>query len=88
MSSESDFNKSWLKNATITIYGLGLMGASLAMALRRAEIGNSILGIDRNPDTIQKGLDLNLIDVGTTIPKEVLPGSDLLILAVPVKEIC
>jgi len=88
MNKESDFQEQWLKNATITIYGLGLMGASLAMALRRAGIGKLIQAIDINPDSIQTGLDLGIIDYGSTTPGNFLPQSDLIILAMPVGAIC
>ncbi|MCF7802425.1 MAG: prephenate dehydrogenase [Candidatus Marinimicrobia bacterium] len=78
----------WFRTATITIYGLGLMGASLAMALRNAGMGNLIQAIDEDPRAIEKGLAQQVIDAGTTKPDELLPRSDLVILAVPVGAIC
>jgi prephenate dehydrogenase len=60
----------------VTIVGLGLMGASLGLALRRE--GWSVAGADRDPDVLRRALELGAID--STEAAE----ADLVVLAVPV----
>ena len=73
-----------LSEYRVTIVGLGLMGGSLAMALR-AHVGE-IRAVDRNAATLQWALEREVIDFGhSEIPREL--DSDLLILAVPIRTI-
>ncbi|MCW1970794.1 MAG: prephenate dehydrogenase [Anaerolineae bacterium] len=53
-----------MKNKALCIVGLGLMGASLAMALRERHGAtySPILGVARSPDTIRKALARNIVD--------------------------
>lgn len=74
-----------LADCSITIIGLGLMGGSLAGAMRNQ--CQTIIGVDKNPEAIKSALSFNFIDSGTT---EVLTGvknSDVVILATPVRVI-
>jgi prephenate dehydrogenase len=45
-----------------TIIGLGLIGGSMAIDLRKAGLVSEIFGIDINPQHTEKGLLLRLID--------------------------
>src|SRR6185295_5747041 len=65
---------------TVTIYGTGLMGSSLALALKRAIPGVRVSGIDR-PEILEKARAIGAID---SMPPDT---SDLIILAAPVGEI-
>ena len=61
----------------VTIVGTGLIGGSLALALKRAFSGLRVAGIDQ-PDVLERARRLNIID-------GVDPGpADLIILAAPV----
>jgi prephenate dehydrogenase len=66
--------------STVTIYGTGLIGGSLALALRRAFPDIRIAGVDK-PDVLERALQLNIIDI--------VGGrqADLVILATPVSDI-
>jgi prephenate dehydrogenase len=64
----------------VTIYGTGLIGGSLALALKRAFPDTHIAGVDR-PEVLKRALDLKMIDVAGPQP------SDLIILATPIGEI-
>ena len=73
-----------LSELHITIVGLGLMGGSLAKALR-PHVG-TITAIDRNRKTLQMALNQGLVDAVDTK----LTGasdSDLLVLATPIRVI-
>ncbi len=48
------------------IIGVGFMGGSLALSLREACLCNSIYGIDIDKNSIDKALDLGIIDYGYT----------------------
>jgi prephenate dehydrogenase len=65
----------------IVIVGLGVIGGSFAQALNE-KTSHTVLGVDRNPDTIRKALSQGIIAEGDTDPKVLLPQGDLTILAV------
>lgn len=73
-----------LSELRITIAGLGLMGGSLAMALRSHV--EKITAIDQNVATLQMALGQELVDAVDT---EITCGSDsdLLVLATPIRAI-
>ncbi len=50
----------------VCIIGVGFMGGSLALSLREAGLCNSIYGIDIDKNSIDKALDLGIIDYGYT----------------------
>jgi len=78
----SDFN---LAESKIAIIGLGLMGGSLALALRGRCA--AIYGIDPNPAALKMALDQKIVDAAESDPAALLPATDLLILAAPVPAI-
>lgn len=68
---------------TVTIIGTGLIGGSMALALKRHKIAKRIIGIDSNKTHIRKALALRLVD--ETLPlNDAIHQSDLIILAIPV----
>ncbi len=74
-----------LSDCRITIVGLGLMGASLAGALRGR--CRSITGVARRPETIESALAAKLIDRGTNDLAEGVRDADMVILGTPVRVI-
>ncbi|MFZ5972813.1 MAG: prephenate dehydrogenase [Bacteroidota bacterium] len=67
----------------VTIIGLGLIGGSMAIDLRKAGVATRLTGIDLNPQHARQALELGLVDV--VEPENVaLPRADLVILAIPV----
>jgi prephenate dehydrogenase len=74
-----------LIDCRVTIVGLGLMGGSLAGALRGQ--CRSITGVARRPETIETALAENLIDQGTGYLAEGVRDADVVILATPVRVI-
>lgn len=67
----------------ITILGLGLIGGSLAQALQTAPV--ALIGVDADPNTRQQAAAAGCFERVTASPADVLPQTDLLILAAPVR---
>jgi prephenate dehydrogenase len=73
---------------TVCIIGLGLMGGSLALALRGASGANArIVAVARRPDALAEALAAGAIDLGTFDLAEGVTGADTVILATPVRTI-
>ena len=74
-----------LCDAQVSVVGLGLMGGSLASALR----GNckSVVGIARRCETIEYALTHGLVDHGTTDLADGVRHADVVVLATPVRVI-
>ncbi len=70
----------------IGIVGLGLMGGSLAKAVRKYGIAKNVYGYARTPKTIEEIKELNLVDELMSL-NELKEKSDVLILAIPVDSI-
>ncbi len=71
----------------VTIVGLGLMGGSLGMALKRRRLAKTVVGLSRVPATLRRALRRGAIDVGTTDAARAVRDADLVILATPVDTI-
>jgi len=66
----------------IAIIGLGLMGGSLALSLRKQEYVNTIIGYDHSEVHAKQAIELGLVDaIGTLVEVQ---KSDVIFLAIPV----
>jgi len=65
------------------IIGVGLIGGSLGMAMRRRRLAREVIGVARVPETIDAARARGAIDRGTTDPVEGVAGADLVVLATP-----
>jgi prephenate dehydrogenase len=74
-----------LAESTIAIIGLGLMGGSLALALKKH--CRTIYGIDSDQATLDLALSRNIVDRAEAEPALLLQQTDLIILATPVPAI-
>lgn len=68
----------------IAIIGLGLIGGSLALALKDSESAEEIVGIDINPEHVTIGRQMQAIHWGTSALDEGVKGAEIVILATPV----
>jgi len=66
-----------------TVIGLGLIGGSIALDLKKSGIASEVVGVDLNPEHGRKALELGLVDSIQTVD-ESLPTADLVIMAIPV----
>lgn len=67
---------------TVSILGVGLIGGSFGLALRRAGFNGRILGVSR-PATIETALRVGAIDAGAPL-EEAVAASGLVFLAQPI----
>jgi len=67
----------------ITIIGTGLIGGSLALALRKKKFAGRIVGCDRE-GTLERARMRGAIDDGVADPGDAVRGSQLVVLATPV----
>lgn len=67
----------------LCIIGVGLIGGSLALALRRAGFVGRVTGTGRNADNLRKAVELSVIDVFELDPARAVEGADMVVLAVP-----
>ncbi len=74
-----------LSQSVVTVVGLGLMGGSLAGALR----GHcaQVIGVDSSPETLEAALRRGFVDRGVLDLKEGVAEADITILATPVRTI-
>jgi len=73
--------------AQVTVVGLGLMGGSLAAALKRERSCRRVIGVARRQSTLQTAAMLQFIDEGTTDLREGVSEADIVVLATPVGDI-
>jgi prephenate dehydrogenase len=66
-----------------TIIGLGLIGGSIAIDLKKAGLVSELTGMDLNKDHASKALELNLVGQIDTDGKS-LSTADVIVLAIPV----
>jgi prephenate dehydrogenase len=80
-----DDDEFFLSRSTIAIIGLGLMGGSLALALKGRCA--ALYGIDSDHATLEMARSQNIVDRADSDPAKLLPGADIVILAAPVPAI-
>ena len=68
----------------ITILGVGLLGASFALALKKNGLCGTVTGFGRNRENLQRAKERNIIDSFETDPVAACRDSDLIMLSAPV----
>ena len=71
----------------VAIVGVGLIGGSFALALRRAGGVATLIGVDRNPEALERAAALGVIDTAAESVSDAAVGADLVVIAVPVRAI-
>ncbi|MDA8155203.1 MAG: prephenate dehydrogenase/arogenate dehydrogenase family protein [Actinomycetota bacterium] len=66
------------------ILGVGLLGGSLALALRKKQLSKRISGYGRTEGNLKKALRAGMIDEYHMDPRKAVKGADLVVLATPV----
>jgi prephenate dehydrogenase len=69
-----------------TVIGLGLIGGSIAIDLRKAGVATHLTGVDMNADHTTQALELGLVDEIKSLEEAAL-DADLIITAIPVNAI-
>jgi len=68
---------------TIAVIGTGLIGGSMALALKDLKIAEKVVGVDTSKEHLEKALELGIIDETADLDQAV-EQSDLVIVAIPV----
>ena len=68
----------------VALIGIGLIGSSLALAMRRKKLAGEITGYARSEQTRVKARELGLVDMVFPSAREAVEGADLVILCSPV----
>ena len=68
----------------VCIFGVGLIGGSLALALKNRQWCQHIVGCSRNESRLQRAVELGAIDSYSLDPCEAVKDADLIFLATPV----
>lgn len=67
----------------VTIIGIGLIGGSMALALKEKGIATKLIGVDADKNHAEKAIELGLVDEIADM-ETAIHESDLIILSVPV----
>lgn len=70
----------------IAIFGVGLIGGSFALALKKAGAVGQIVGVGRSQASLQRALELGIIDVATGDVQAAIADADLVLIAAPVAQ--
>lgn len=70
----------------IVIFGVGLIGGSVALALKKAGSNAQIVGVGRSSQSLQAALDLGVIDTATSDLAAAVTDADIILIAAPVAQ--
>lgn len=67
----------------LSIIGVGLIGGSLARALRKAKLVGRVTGCNRNEGTLKKAIELDVIDDYSLDINEAVKDADVVVIGTP-----
>jgi len=67
----------------LAVIGIGLMGGSLALSLKKKGIVSNVIGVDQNLDHQKQALQLGIVDEVMSL-EDAIAASDIIALATPV----
>jgi len=70
----------------VVVVGVGLIGGSFALALKKAGAARQVVGMGRSQEVMARALELGIVDSVTESPEEAMAGADLVLLAAPVAQ--
>jgi prephenate dehydrogenase len=73
----------WTK---LVVIGVGLIGGSFALALKKQGAVKHIVGLERSAAALARALQLGIIDSGSTEIASALDGADIVLIAAPVAQ--
>ncbi|MCA9421913.1 MAG: prephenate dehydrogenase/arogenate dehydrogenase family protein [Nitrospira sp.] len=69
----------------VTIIGIGLLGGSLGLALKKQGLAETVVGIGRRQENLELAIQMGAIDQFFLEPHDAVSQSDLIVLATPVE---
>jgi prephenate dehydrogenase len=70
----------------IAIFGVGLIGGSFALALKKAGAVDQVVGVGRTAASLSRARELGIIDVASVSIEFALQDTDLVLIAAPVAQ--
>jgi prephenate dehydrogenase len=70
----------------ISIFGVGLIGGSFALALRKAGAVEQVVGVGRSHASLERARELGIIDHASISVEQAVVGADLILVAAPVAQ--
>jgi prephenate dehydrogenase len=70
----------------VTIFGVGLIGGSFALSLKKAGAVRQVVGVGRSAASLARAKDLGIIDVIAASMEDAVAGADLILVAAPVAQ--
>jgi prephenate dehydrogenase len=70
----------------LVIFGVGLIGGSVALALKKTKTPVTIVGVGRSTESLQTALDLDVIDADASDAATAIKDADLILIAAPVAQ--
>jgi len=70
----------------ISIFGVGLIGGSFALALKNKGVVAEVMGVGRRRETLERAKSLGLIDSIAETIQDAVAGADLVLIAAPVAQ--
>lgn len=71
----------------VVIHGVGLLGGSVGMALKKRGLADRVVGLGRSPERLDRARELGAVDETTTEPADALRGADALVSCLPPRNI-
>ena len=68
----------------VALIGVGLIGGSLGMVMRRQALASRVIGFDINAQDLRTAVHMGAIDDFVDNPSDCVRGADLVVLAIPV----
>ena len=67
----------------VCIIGCGLIGSSIARAIKKNKLAGKVVSSNRSNSTNKKIIKLNIVDEASSDTRKIVKGSDLIIIASP-----
>jgi prephenate dehydrogenase len=71
----------------VAVVGVGLIGGSIGLALRARSMAGRVVGIGRNPASLEEALRLGVVDEATTNLDRGVAAAEVVVVCAPVTEI-
>ncbi|RUL89342.1 prephenate dehydrogenase [Tautonia sociabilis] len=72
---------------TVAIAGVGLIGGSIGLALRRKGLADRVIGLGRDASRLDEAKGLGAIDCGTTDPARAVAEAEVIVVCTPTDRI-
>jgi len=70
----------------VAIFGVGLIGGSFALALKKAQAVRQVVGVERSATALERAQELGIIDASASSVADAVEGADLILIAAPVAQ--